>query len=93
MAEITINVSFDSVPQPKNGREWSTLPKYLAKYIIANQASIGNSIYDKTVIKGTETIWWQVIDINHDEELWMNNLDGEMVIINNEEDTAYYTNF
>ena len=93
MAEITINISFDSVPQTKNGQEVLTIPKNLVKYIIANQTSIEESLYNKTVEKGTEPIWWKVIDINDDEELWMNNLDGEMVIINNEEDTSYYTNF
>ena len=93
MAEVTINISFEDNTVHKNGHDWCTIPKVLAKYIIGNDASVIKSIADKTVEERDEYVWWQVININDDEELWMNNNDGEMVIINNKEDTAYYTNF
>lgn len=93
MTEKTISVSFASLTKRIYEREWLTIPKFLAKLIITSQTSIRKSIDSKTIKKGDEDVWWRVIDINYDEELWMNNDDGEMVIINNEEDTAYYTNF
>lgn len=93
MAEVTININFEDNTVRKNGRDWHTIPIVLARYILCSDASVIKTISDKTVKEREECVWWHVLDINDNEVLWMNNDDGEMVIINNKEDTAYYTNF
>ena len=93
MTTEQITITFESEQEKRDGRDWCTIPKGLVQYIINNEASIENSINDGTVRKREESVWWYVIDAAFGEQLWMNNLDGEMVLIDKNSNIARYTSF
>ena len=94
-----IEIAFETSVAIRNGEEWEVVPAFVASYVILHELSFGNTFYggNDNVLKvdeddaEKESIWWKVMNMDNDEQLWMNNADGEMFIVGKE--IAYYRVF
>lgn len=73
------------------GQFWRPIPTTVAETALKSQISVGDA-EDGEEKASTECIWWRVLSPSPTEELWMNNCDGENILLTNG-DTSYYQVF